>query len=401
MIILLYSFFLLIIIIYLIFLLYVRITYKFWSIQPVFHFYNILYWIKSPDIIDKDYPLINKYCNFKNIKTIEFNKLTNLDIQYVVNFLRINFLRCKEANYLPTIQSFSSNFINNYPSYISIYHENKILFDVSNNYNFDFREIIGVMTGKPINVKINTTKNIKKVFPVYYIDYLCIDKNYRKSGLAPEIIQTHEWYHRHNSKIQVSLFKREGELTGIVPLTCYNSYIYRKIKINKLLDPSLKIILITQQTLHIFLDFIKHMNNNFYYIITPSLSSFIELIKNKIIYVYLLRDINHNTLATYIFKNTYTFYKINNRYLSAIECISSISNCAYNNIFYNGFMLAYYYIYRLTKCKVLIIEDIADNKKIINDLNINNELYGQSPTAYFFYNYFNKTVSSDKVLIIL
>lgn len=401
MIILLYSFILLIIIIYLIFLLYVRITYKFWSIQPVFHFYNILYWIKSPDIIDKEYPLVNKYCNFKNIKTIEFNNLTNLDLQYIVNFLRMNFLRSKEANYLPTIQSFSSNFINNNPSYISIYHENKILFDISNNYNFDFREIIGIMTGKPINVRINTNKNIKKIFPVYYIDYLCIDKNYRKAGLAPQMIQTHEWYHRHNSKIQISLFKREGELTGIVPLTCYNTYIYNKIKINKFLEPSLKIILITPQTLHIFLDFIKKMNNKFYYIITPSLSSFIELIKNKIIYVYILRDINHITLATYIFKNTYTFYKINNRHLSSIECISSITNCPYNNIFYNGFILAYYYVCKLTKCKVLIIEDISDNKKIINEINFNNELYGESPTAYFFYNYFHKPISSDKVLIIL
>lgn len=401
MIILLYSFFLLIIIIYLFFLLYIRITYKFWSIQPVFHFYNILYWIKNPDIIDKDYPLVNKYCNFKNIKTIEFNNLTNLDIQYIVNFLRINFLRSKEANYLPTIQSFSTNFINNNPSYISIYHDNKILFDISNNYNFDFKEIIGLMTGKPINIKLNTNKKIRKIFPAYYIDYLCIDKNYRKSGLAPQLIQTHEWYHRHNSKIHVSLFKREGELTGIVPLTCYTTYVYKKIKINKIIDPSLKIILITPQTLYIFLDFIKIINHKFYCIITPCLSSFIELIKNKIIYIYILRDINHITISSYIFKNTQTFYKINNSQLLSIECICSISNSPYNNIFYNGFILAYYYICKLTRCKVLFIEDITDNKKIINELNINNKIYSESPTAYFFYNYIHKPISSDKILIII
>jgi hypothetical protein len=399
--ILLFSFFLLIIILYLIFILYVRLKYKFWSIQPVFHFYNILYWIKSPDIIDKKYPLINKYCNFKNIKTIEFNELSNIDIQYIVNFLRINFLRSKEANYLPTISSFTNNFINNKPSFVSIYHDNKILFDTSNNYNFDFKEILGIMTGKPVNVKININKNTNKIFPVYYIDYLCIDKKYRKSGLAPEIIQTHEWFHRHNSNIKVSLFKREGELTGIVPLICYTTYIYKKIKIKKMLDPSLKIILVTKQILHLFLDFIKLMNNKFYLIITPNLSNFIELIKNKLIYIYILIDNNHNILASYIFKNSQTYYKINNSQLPAIECICSISNCPYNNIFYDGFLLAYYYIYKLTKCKLLLLEDISHNKKIIKDLNNNNSIYGYSPTAYFFYNYFHKTIDSDKVLIIL
>jgi hypothetical protein len=310
-------------------------------------------------------------------------------------------LRSKEANYLPTIDTFSTNFINNKPSFVSVYHENKILFDTSNNYNFDFKEIIGIITGKPINVKINTNKNIRKIFPAYYIDYLCIDKKYRKSGLAPEMIQTHEWFHRHNSKIQVSLFKREGELTGIVPLTCYMTYVYNKIKINKILDPSLKIILLTPQILHIFLDFIKKMNNKFYYVITPNLSNFIDLIKNKIIYVYILKDNNNNIIASYIFKNTQTYYKINNSQLSAIECISSISNCPYDNIFYDGFTLAYYYIYKLTKCKILLVEDISHNKKIIKDLNINNSIYGESPTAYFFYNYFHKPIVSDKVLIIL
>lgn len=399
MIIVIYLIIFILIVLYLSLTLYIKLTYKFWAYQPVFHFYNIFYWFKSPDVIDKNYPLVNKYCNFKNIKTFNFNDLTALDLQYIVNFLRLNFLRSKQANYLPTLESFSTNFLNNNPSYISIYSDNKILFDSSNNYNFDFREILGVMTGKPLNVKLNTNKNIKKVFPVYYIDYLCVHKNYRKEGLAPEIIQTHEWYQRHNSNIKVSLFKREGKLTGIVPLTSYNTYAYKKIKISRLIDPDLNVVLITPQTAHILLDFIKIMNNKFYCIITPNISNFLDMIKNKILYIYVLRN-NNDIIATYFFKNTHTVYKMNNKEINAIECIGSISNCPYDNIFYNGFTICYYYLCKNLKSKLLLIENISDNKLLINSLNNTNEYFAESPTAYFFYNYVHPSIISDKILVI-
>ena len=49
------------------FYLYLRIKYKFWSIQPVFHFYDVYYWIYNVGIIRHELPEKNKYCNFKDI----------------------------------------------------------------------------------------------------------------------------------------------------------------------------------------------------------------------------------------------------------------------------------------------------------------------------------------------
>ena len=60
--------------------LYVKITYKFWAYQPVFHYYNLFYWIYPIGIIDKELPKSNKYCNFINITTKNF-------FQYSINFL--------------------------------------------------------------------------------------------------------------------------------------------------------------------------------------------------------------------------------------------------------------------------------------------------------------------------
>ena len=63
-----------IVIIFLFIRLYIKIKYKFWSIQPVFHYYNLLYWIKPVGLIDKNLPTINKYCNFVNVNSTKFEE---------------------------------------------------------------------------------------------------------------------------------------------------------------------------------------------------------------------------------------------------------------------------------------------------------------------------------------
>jgi hypothetical protein len=55
----LYYILVLLIIFYLLFKLYIKITYNFWAYQPVFHSYNLINWIKPNGIII-DEPKINK-----------------------------------------------------------------------------------------------------------------------------------------------------------------------------------------------------------------------------------------------------------------------------------------------------------------------------------------------------
>ena len=47
--------------------MYIKIKYRFWSAQPVFHIYDFHYWLFSPDYINKSLPEKNKFTNFKNI----------------------------------------------------------------------------------------------------------------------------------------------------------------------------------------------------------------------------------------------------------------------------------------------------------------------------------------------
>ena len=59
-----------IIFVYLITYAYIKVTFKFWAYQPVFHVYNLYYWLFPPGIIEHHPPEKNKFVNLTNIKTI-------------------------------------------------------------------------------------------------------------------------------------------------------------------------------------------------------------------------------------------------------------------------------------------------------------------------------------------
>lgn len=387
-----YYFLILIIIIYIILFSYIKIKYQFWNIQPVFHYYNIFYWLSTNKIINLELPSINKYCNLREIQTYKYTDLTTIDKQYIVNFLKKYFLRTNEVNYLPDIETFESNFENHiYPSFISIYSKDTTLFDYSKNNTIDFKEIISVMTTRPLYITL-----YKNNFSVYYVDHLCVHHAYRKKGIAPQIIQTHELNQRHQNKnIKVSLFKREGEINGIVPLVFYYTYGYKKISVYKIHDSSITALDINETSLNKFLDFFKINKGYFDCSITPHLSNLISLIKSKSIFIYILKQ-NETILCSYIFKNNDTLY--NNK--KNVECISSINGITNdkNNLFYKGFTLAYYSISKKIKSKTLLIENVSHNNQIIQQIKDKCFLY--SPTAFFLYNYVARTVNEYKFFYI-
>jgi hypothetical protein len=64
-----YILYILLIVIFLIicFAAYVKIKFRFWTLQPVFHFYDFHYYLFPPGIIVHELPEKNKYCNFTNL----------------------------------------------------------------------------------------------------------------------------------------------------------------------------------------------------------------------------------------------------------------------------------------------------------------------------------------------
>ena len=203
---------LVIIVAYLVFLATIKIKLKFWSKQPVFHLHNFLYWAIPPGIIQHKLPEKNRYVNFKDIEFMKFDEMVPKYLDRFVKLIQNNYLPQKENKYYPDILNIIPYFTNhNQPCYCSLMFNDKIT---------EKKELVGAITGRPLLVSLNNNKFIS-----YYIDYLCVDKTKRKQGVAPQLIQTHEYNQRRQNKlVSTCLFKREGNLTLIVPLVIYHTY---------------------------------------------------------------------------------------------------------------------------------------------------------------------------------
>ena len=386
--------------------LYSRYKTQFWRIQPVFHFYDLHYHFCSPHIILEELPKTNKYCNFQNIETK--TRLTKEDVNLLTKFTQYFYIQNKrlpENQFLPKKENILPYFPKDQkdPNFFSFYREAELTNDLSKTDSSEqikeSSKIIAVITSRPITVSFN--KGIP--LQVYYVDYLCVDPDYRKKGIAPQMIQTHEFKQRHqNPNIKVSLFKREGDITGITALTIYNTAVFDMEKWQppaKLL-PIVSLIECTKTNFNIVIDFLKDVKqqNTFDLTIGPSIETIMELITTKNIYIYFLLK-EHEIKAIYFFKNTCVFVK---KERTVLNCYASINNCKNPELFVHGFKVAIFKIKQLNpQFQYLSIEDIAHNNILINNLKKKTPTYLESPSAYFLYNYVHSPVNNNKTLVLI
>jgi hypothetical protein len=391
----------LIILLVILFNIYIRLKNRFWSIQPVFHYYDLYYWIYNKGIINDELPKKNKYIHYKNIQTFEIDKLTNNEISNFILLVQQHYFINRENKFYPKKENILNYFKgHNHSCFISTYNKENLLHDIKNNSIIEDKQLIGVITSRPLNVRLIQNKKINK-FEVYYVDYLCVNKFYRKQNIAPQLIQTHEYNQRHNNKnIVVSLFKREEELTSIIPLTIYKTYCYNMKLWNKPLDlnPNIKLLTCDAENIYYLYNFLNENVKKWDIIINPEMSNILELIKSNNIFIKMLVN-NNEIVAFYIFKKTCTFIESNKELLS---CIGSMNGYKLTNEeFIQGFKVSLWSIIEEYKTfEYLSVENISDNYKIINNMNKFLNPLVVSSYAYYFYNFAYQPFEPSKVLII-
>lgn len=386
-----------IIIILILFFIYIRLKYQFWALQPVYHYYDFQWWFYNKGIIREDLPKKNKYVNLKEIWTKDFSKLTNNKIKEALTLIQYNYLFKKDVKYYPKLKNIIPYFEGHFASsFWTFFYKPNTLIEPKTNKTIDDNLLVGFISSRPLYVQIN-----KQKFNVYYVDYLCVLKSQRKKGIAQQLIQTHEYNQSHNNKqIVVSLFKREEELTGIVPLVVYNTYAFNMFKWNNIPKLSAGYNLLTgdKQNLYYVYNFIQETEkeNKWDIMIYPEISNIIFLVESKNIFIKMI-ILDTEIQAIYVFKKTCT--SIQGK--ECIDCIASINRYLSTIDFINGFKIALQSIrQKYSNYGYLMIEDITNNKIIIDNLLIKTHPYIISPTAYFFYNFAYSTFLSNKCLII-
>ena len=383
-----------IIILLVIFNLYLKISFPFWSAQPVFHLYDLNHWIFTNKIIAPDLPNSNKYVKLLDIETFPVKTAPKDITAKCASFIKEHFLRNKYAEYLPEYDDIFNYLQTAAPSYLSIYSKPKLLYD-GDNPIVD-RDILGVMTNRPLYISFNN-KNIN--LTVGYVDNLCVHSSNRKQGIAPNLIQTQYYQIRHmNDKLKVYLFKREGDMTAIVPLTTYKTFTYDISQFPKLKIEyaSMNLVRITESNISLFKDFIKANGKKFDCVVNTELITIMKLLKDENLIIYCLLE-NHNVYALYIYRNTPSI--VENK--AGIECIATINNCPHNDTFYNGFCSSLRRIKRKFEKDILWIENTSHSNIIIDNNERHNVIHKTTcPTAFFLYNYASYSYTSNSCLFL-
>ncbi len=383
---------------------YMRVKYGFWFYQPVFHAYNFYYYLFNIGIIRKHLPEKNKFTNFKNVETMNYEKISSAKMNKLVSFIQQNYFREKNSEniYHPKKENIMPYFINHsHPCYISFYNKNILLHDFKSNKFIDDKNIIGTITSRPLHVTINNKRKDSN-FDVYYVDYLCVNKQNRKQNIAPQLIQTHEYNQSHlNKKISISLFKRENELTGIVPLTIYKTHCFciKYLDLSFGFPPSYSLLEVNKQNAYYLNEFLRETNYMWDITILPDLTNINSLIESKNIWIYMLMSDNEIE-CVYIYRKTCTLIKKNNELLSLIASINK-NYKSDDGLFMGGFARSLTEIISKNKeYTYLSVEDISHNNIILSELFSNASSLVSTPMAYFFYNFAYNPFPSNKVFIL-
>ena len=368
--------------------LYIRIKFQFWAIQPVFHLYDINHWMCSNKIINPNLPLVNKYVNFKNIYTVNNKDISPSLRKQCASFIFDNYLRSTLVNYSPTEEDIFDYLSSTYGnSFISVYKD----------YHLSENNVIGVITARPLFI---TFKNRPHLM-VNYIDNLTVRKDRRKEGIAPELIQTHHYNIRNSdTNVKICLFKREGDMTAIVPLTTYSTTGYnisdiRNIKTKR--DHRYKIERIKNKNFMYFKNIIKDALSKFYCTINIELLTLIELVLTSKIIIYVILD-DTNPVCCYVLRNTHCSVEGD---IKCMEVIGTINMSPYEEVFLEGFKTVCKRIELKYNIGRILLETTGDTHTLVEVLAKNDiEIKSNCPTAFFLYNYARYSVKPENCFFI-
>ena len=360
-------------IIIILFLLYIFIQFKFnfWSKQPVFHVYNLYYWIfPKGQILPQILPDYKFYDNL--VQTFPFHELSTEKKALFHTFIKFNFLRNKNAVYNPPKHGVLDYFkYHNNTSFLSFYYH---------FFSPTEKQLVGTMSTRPLICEVNKNK-----INVGYVDFLCVHPKYRKKGIAPKIIHTHAVKCSKNVTHPIYIFKKEGDLNFIVPIVAYNCFSFSSqdiIKPNLDIENNVVSLLLNDSNIKLFYHYLKEIKDEFKCVIHPNLSNIKRQIKQSLLFIVLVL-LNNEPVACYCYRNPHTTY--NNK--QSIELMTSYYTQGFKDLFLKSFSNSLFLINQKFKFKYILIENLSCNNLLIDKTIKNNKPEWECPMAYYFYNY--------------
>lgn len=365
--------------------MYFKIRNPFWGNQPVNHPHHFYRNYMKPFIIMNQF-YNHKFMNPLQIKTQSWSDFCSINKEKdLEDFIQEHFCNKKTFKYLP---SFSKHiepyFKDDSNAYISTYRTDHL--------------IVGTITNRSVNLILPNNNK----FVVSYIDFLCVHKGQRKRQVAPELIQTHEYYQRTKSKKMslVSLFKKEGKLHHFTPLVQYKTFTYDLSKQSsiprKIVPTNLKHIWFSLSTIKKLLPHLEEIKKTKPAFLIPPFECIKNLLERKSIQICGVLDMNtQECVASYWFRDTGFFVHSDK---PNIECFASLWCKEKMNIdaFQSAFLEALIKINE--SFNLLQLEATGDNC-ILSSMPWKKEY--ETPCAYYLYNYSHKTIKPENISVLI
>ena len=323
-------------------IIYIKLKYPFWNIQPIYHSYDFWrYFSQTPFVIQRKLPIKTKFYDNKHVETVDFSDMKDFHMTRMIDLLQCHYLKSEKLLFTIGRADIEPLFIgHSHPCYVSFFNNQ------SADETGEKVEPIGSITSRPILLYLRAENQF---YNIYFWDLICINRIDIPKNIDRNLIQTHEYNQRfRNLDISASLLKKEAPLhEGVVPLVEFTTSIFllRSKIVGPRLPPHHFLINVESKNASDIYDFINEMRTNKSIAVYPELASIFALIKANQIFIYALKC-KDTILGLYFFRNSNMLYEEGGQML---ECISTLWNpSVYQNfqdgikmnMFFIGFLLA-------------------------------------------------------------
>lgn len=371
---------------------------SFWGIQPVFHYGDIGHWFGTPHIVHAEPPMTPFVQMYNDaFETLDARRLQEHHIMAMMVLLGNHYLRNGDNRFMPTAKSVMAYFRGHTESSYWTLLWTAPTFSV----------VEGCITSRPVRLYLSASAEPYLV--AYYVDYLCVATGTRGKGVAPRIIQTHEYLRRQfNPHIRISVFKREGDLTNIVPLTSYTTSCFKAAAWRMMPAEMGKNAVACTDLSEAYAFTTAEALNRCRVCIFSDFDNWCELVAAGNLMI--VTDVPCNvrstagqkTRAVFFFRRSLLFLSKDQE---VVDCLASIRRQDMPlDEFVTAFHVAVAAVLRPHRTIAYVsIEAVGDNVDLITPAIVHGGTppYIVSPTAYFLYNYIHPTVPARECFIMM
>ena len=360
------------------FFIYIKLRYRFWSSQPVFHTYNLKQWMLPSGIIQSKLPQKQKKFYDWKINTDNFQEIPTEKKALMCYFIN------KNLSNTQLLSSFERGYNR---CYVSFLHSHMTI-PLNDGSVHQTKKLHSCMISKTLNAVIHNNK-----LKIAYIHSYKIHKTSKNKKLDyQKLLYTHYFNARSIGAPHTFLFRKKGSYPWITPCTTFYSYKFDTKYINNAnfnIPNNISIRQINSSSFRMILHFFGEISKKFTFYCIPDFANLKNMISTNLITPFVVMD-NNNIVGLLIFRN-------NNKYTSLI---ASACFPKYRIYLFPSLQNSLYLLKKYKKYNSIVVENISNNNFIIKEILKRKVPKEKKQISYYFYNFSIRPFMSPSCFLI-